>query len=124
MLRAFADKPVSPTAPAPAPVETRPQHATIGHGIEDLSPQEQERYKNRPRVTIEVPKVQQQFVRVPGPDYEAQGYRDAIAREASNNPQFASVLHRITEGAKLVADGLRTNDRWHGSSQPAAEIIA
>ncbi|MGD9632168.1 MAG: hypothetical protein AB7G28_20785 [Pirellulales bacterium] len=95
----------------------------MGHGISDLSPKEQAAYANRPRLVIEVPKVQQQFVRVPGPDHDAQGFRDAIAREMQANPQFSGVLGRVMEGARLVADGLRTKERLFGSDRTPAEVI-
>ena len=95
----------------------------IGHGIGDLTPAEQAAYANRPRLVIEVPRreVDQQFVRVPTPDYEAEGFRRAIAAELKHNEHYAPVLTRVIEGAKLVADGLRTQARRGG--ERASDIV-
>lgn len=97
----------------------------IGHGICDLSPEEQAAYRNRPQVRIEVPErqVEQRFVRVPSPDYDAEGFRKSIAAELSYNPQYATVLNRIMEGAKIVADGLRTQTRMTGGEKQADIIV-
>lgn len=97
----------------------------IGHGIGDLTAEEQAAYARRPRLVIEVPRreVEQQFVRVPAADYDAEGFRQAIAAELKINGHYGPVLNRIIEGAKLVADGLRTQARMTGAGERASDIV-
>lgn len=116
-----------------------PGKTQVGHGIEDLSPAEQEAWLKElakarqsgssvtdARAYLEsrapaAPDIK--FVRVAGPDYLSRGFAQAIAAEAEMNGHYKPVLDRITRMAKDIAKGFESQDRMEGTANKPQDIV-
>ncbi len=117
----------------PPPEIKPPGPTSIGHGITDLSPKDQEDWlktlsqkANSSNYVATLPAMQQQntkFVRVPGVDYLSRGLMQAIEAEITSNGHYRPVLERIVSMGKTIASGLQTKDRMTGEGQSPSDIV-
>lgn len=110
-------------AASPA-AEKRAGAFRIGHGIEDLSPEERARYEaarviERPPRTV----VEQQYVAVPERDYLAEGFRQALAGEVRSNGHYRPLAERVETMARHIAESLRTSERMAGRGRRSSDIV-
>lgn len=67
--------------------------------------------------------TRQNYIRVPSPDYLAEGYRRAVAAEAKANDHYKPLAERLERMAHHIADSLRTADRMSGEGRQPSDIV-
>lgn len=102
------------------PADKKTDEIFIGHGIEDLDPEEQEKYrKSVQRLVVHVPQkpeIDQRIVRVPTKDYLGEGLLQALAAEAKNNENLQGFVDRVVKMGKHIGKSEMTADRIKGVS--------
>jgi hypothetical protein len=89
---------------------------TLGHGLEDLAPDERAAYERPAAATAT--KTETRYVRVTEPEFLAGGLMSALEAEAKANSHYWPLVERVKRMGKHIADSARAAERMHPTHRP------